>query len=420
MKLIPNVFFRGALLSTGSAILVGVFGYLTRRTLANNLPENDYAFFYSMFALINFSLIFIQFGTAEVLLFEVPRWLEAGAKRCASTGYKFIKKFQSINSVVCILLFLVCFPFLKKYYFSYPVSPINFVLFVLLLWGFSLENTTLFALNTFKRFGLISGLRLIKSGLFFAAACLSLLGGQLSWIIFLIVLATTFCTLAGDFAVRQMGMIPTTCHTPVKLKKKIVHSGLIFMLLACGNNIAHDVGTITLGFVSTAQEVVLFNIALPIAMIIQSMMIILNVFTPMIAESWAKGEKRQLKRLFNRLFLFTVAAMIIAVPVIVFGGDLLITLLFSKKFIGAKWSTLFLVEAALLSVPIRALLSFFNTIDKKNISLKTLFPTAGAVILLFPVLSRVYGATGAGLAAFLSTVVWLSAYLFYYRRLINE
>ena len=55
-----------------------------------------------------------------------------------------------------------------------------------------------------------------------------------------------------------------------------------------------------------------------------------------------------------------------------------------------------------------------------SVSLKTLFPTAGAVILLFPVLSRVYGATGAGLAAFLSTVVWLSAYLFYYRRLINE
>ena len=192
------------------------------------------------------------------------------------------------------------------------------------------------------------------------------------------------------------------------------------MLLAAGNAIMQDLGTLTLAFVSQTQEVVLFNIALPIAMIVQSMLVVLNVFNPMIAEYCAKNEKALVGKLFNRLFMLTAAMMLAAVPVLYFGGELVITLLLSGKVIAAKWCTIFLVEASLLAVPVRALLNLFNTTDRKSVSLKALAPLGVSAAVLFPCLSYLYGATGAGLAAFLSTAAWLAAYVFYYVRFIRD
>ena len=420
MSLISAVFLRGSAFSASAAIAVGIFGYLTRRILANHLPGNDYAFFYSVFALINLLVIPIQAGTADVLLFEVPGILEAGKRRCAGTFYRFIVKFQSVNALCGMILFLLCFPLLRKYYFDYPVSALDFGIFTLLIWGIALENTTLFTLNTLKKFGLMSGLRTVKAGLFFLGACLCLAGNNLTWIILVCTAATTVCTGFGDRAARHSGMLPGTFAAPGKVKKNIIGSGLIFMLLAVGGTVMQDLGTMVLAFFSPARDVVLFNIALPISMIVQSLLTVLNVFNPLIAECCARNDRARLKKLFTLLFILTAAAMAAAAPVLYFGGEFLITLLFSEKFVAAKWCTFFLVEAALLSIPVRALFNLFNTANRKQVSLRTLIPFGIAALLLFPLLTIRYGASGTGLAVLLTTAVWLVAYLFHYAGFLTD
>ena len=79
-----------------------------------------------------------------------------------------------------------------------------------------------------------------------------------------------------------------------------------------------------------------------------------------------------------------------------------------------------MIETALLSFPVRALITLFNTVERKDVSLKSLLPMGIAAIVLFPFLSFYYGATGAGIAAFFSTMVWLAAYLFYYKSLLKN
>ena len=106
--------------------------------MANHLPGNDYAFFYSVAAMLNILMIVVHIGTADVLLFEIPGMLEAGKKRCAGASYGFIRKFQSRNSLCVMMLLLLCFPLLAKYYFDYPVSLTDFGIFALALWGRSL------------------------------------------------------------------------------------------------------------------------------------------------------------------------------------------------------------------------------------------------------------------------------------------
>ena len=121
MSVFPSRFLKGSVITAGAAVLVGIFGYLTRRLLANNLEEADYAFFYSAFALINLAVILNQVGTSNVILFELPGVLLKNKKRYSAAVYHFIKGFQSFNSCFCTLIFLVVYPFLKKYYFNYPI-----------------------------------------------------------------------------------------------------------------------------------------------------------------------------------------------------------------------------------------------------------------------------------------------------------
>ena len=222
MSVLPAVFLKGTVLSAGAAVLVGIFGYLTRRLLVNNMPENDYAFFYSVFAIMNLLIIFLQSGTSDILLFEVPRLLESEKKRCAGASYAFIRKFQSVNALIGTVIMILCFPLFKKYYFSYPVSWWNFAIFAMLIWGHTLENTALFALNTLKRFGTVAVLRIIKSFLFFTGACIALVDSNLAAIILVCVLATNLCTFSGDFIVRRSGMLSSGQKSSVKLQKMIL------------------------------------------------------------------------------------------------------------------------------------------------------------------------------------------------------
>ncbi len=419
MSLIPAHFFKGSLFSAASAVAVGVFGYLTRRFLANSLAENDYAFFYSTFALFTLTSIIIQCGTADVVLFELPGFLERRRKRCGTAIYKFIQKFQSFNALICTGVLLLLFPLLKKYYFNYPVTFFNFFIFALILWGMTLENTTLFALNSQGKFEIMSVLRVVKSGLFFAGCWLFATIDIFSGIITSCVIVTVACSLYGVWLISKT-MPGKGYILPRKLKRNVINSGVVFMILASGNIVIQDLGTCTLSLFSSPREVVLFNIALPLSMIVQSMLVVLNVFAPMIAECCMKNDKKALKKLFDIIFISAAAIMILTVPVFYFGGEFIIKIMFSEKFIAAKWSAFFLIEAALLAIPVRSLMILFNATGKKRTSLKTIFPMSLATIILFPLLSYLYGATGTGIAALLTTGIWLAAYLYCYMNFIKQ
>ena len=112
--------------------------------------------------------------------------------------------------------------------------------------------------------------------------------------------------------------------------------------------------------------------------------------------------------------------MILTVPVFYFGGEFIIKIMFSDKFAAAKWSAFFMVEAALLAIPVRLLMALFNAAGNKRTSLKAIIPQAIAAIVLFPLLSRLYGATGTGIAALLTTGIWLAAYLYFYRNFMKH
>ncbi len=421
MSFIPSSFLKGSFISGVVAIFVGFCGYWVRRMMANSLPENDYAFYYSFYALVNFCIMFSQAGLSDVMLFELPGMLENKKIKRAAQCYNYTKRIQTVLSFAVTLLFIACYGLLKKYYFDYPVDFLCFLVFTLLLWGFTLEFSILNALNALNKFSTMSFLRAIKAGAcaltvwIFLKSDTPLLG-----IISSCVIITTICTLIGDWICKKRTIFHNTEMPSATLKKILIRSGFVFILLNGSKIILMDAGTIVLSFFSTPAEVVLFNVALPIAMIVQSMLVVLNVFTPLIAQCCANQDIQRLKKLFSLMFIITTAGMLLWIPFYYFAGELLITILFAKKFIAAKLSMFFMVEAALLAIPINALMYLFNTAGLKSVSLKGLIPMLASALFLLPWLSYKYGATGAGIAVFAVTLIWLCTYLLYYVNFIKR
>ncbi len=419
MNLIPKQFLSGAFWSAIAAFLSGVCAYATRRLMANNLPGEEFAFFYSVMAFLNLLLIPIHLGTADVILYDLPRMLALRQRRRANVTYSYVYKFQQTMALVFMVILLVSTPLFQKFYFDYQVNIYYLWVFFLIIWGLTLEQTVLFALNSQKKFFAINLLRIMKQALLLITVILALKMEQaLLWIIVSLMLITISCTIIAGKIVLSNGLNIVN-KIPHSIRKTVLHSGIVFMLLACGYALMQDFGTFILSIFSNVHNVVLFNIALPIAMIVNSLGIVIAVFVPMIADLYAKGEKRRLKKFIYLLLLLTLGAMLLALPILILHGELLITILFAKQFSDASSATLWLVEAAILSMPVRTLLIFFNTTGNKMISIKTLFPTFISALICYPLLSYFYGASGAAIATFLTTAVWLGTNLIYYAKFLH-
>lgn len=58
-------FLRGSVVSMIGVVSMGIMNYLIRRTLALNLSEIDYGFFYSAFALVMIVMVFLDLGLTQ-------------------------------------------------------------------------------------------------------------------------------------------------------------------------------------------------------------------------------------------------------------------------------------------------------------------------------------------------------------------
>ena len=418
MSLIPAQFLNGAFFSFVAALLTGICGYLVRRFMANGCTTDEYAFFYSVFSLLSFCVIFIRLGMSDVVLFELPRLLASGKQEQAGMIYRFIRRFQSISSTAAYSLLIIAIPFLRRYYFDFQVNACYLAIYFLAIWGFVLETTSYFALNSLKKFKLLNVIRSLKNVLLLCSVLIGIYLHSFKIIIISFVLICSFCAWLGDrIASRNLPL-----KHPVAMSgatTQILRSGLVFMMLSGGYVLMSDAGTVALCFFSSAEEVVLFNIALPIAMTVNAFDVVLQIFTPMFSEYFINDEKKKLNQFFLLLSGATILCMISVLPILYYQGEWLIKMLFSERFVAAKLCTLFLVEATILAIPVKAFFLFFNAIGMKTVSVKVLIPVFVGALIFFPLFAYYHGANGAGVTTLMVVLIWLISYIFAYIRIMR-
>lgn len=149
-KLQIKSFLRGSAVSMIGVGSLGIMNYLIRRTLALNLPETDYGFFYSAFALVMIVMVFLDLGLTQSSVILLSK---SFAKKSLEES-KEIFTLTFISKATLAITFLIVLellaPSLNKHYFKYSGSYLILMLFFLIIPGQTIESALWSVLNAKK------------------------------------------------------------------------------------------------------------------------------------------------------------------------------------------------------------------------------------------------------------------------------
>jgi len=167
--------------------------------------------------------------------------------------------------------------------------------------------------------------------------------------------------------------------------------------------------TIMLTWLTNLKEVALYNIALPIMQIFQSLIIFPTVFIPIASTLWQQGNKKQIGELTNGFItLITFLCWGIFIFTMILGKDI-ITILFSTRYTDASTALVILC----VGIAFFALSQFFigtlNSIEKTKQS--ALIILVGLIInltlnyILIPILGLNGAATATAISYFIVSII---------------
>ena len=398
-------FFRGSILSVFATFIIGVASYLVRRIMADSLSLDDYAAFYGIFAFFSLLVILFRFGTAEVLLFIIPDLRNRMNENVDRKMFSTICNFNFIIFFILIIILGCITPWLQRTYFPIIATWYLYAFLPFLMLS-SLESIVTNMFNALKAFGYMNGVQVFKTimiltGLFLILNKFQLLGAIAVFnISIFLMLLISFVILKEKFS---YGLSRKMDFSTARL---IFKPCSWLFLLSLGGMALNELGTIFLVIFNSTTEVALFNIAVPIAMIIKSLYCIPLVFIPFVADMQSKGEGKKIKKYINTIAFFVLAIGILMIPFFLLWGEVTVSLLFGEKFVSAKWSVFFLSEAMIVSIIAQFNINTLNSIRCEHVSAIITSAVTVVAILLYLTLSGPYGAAGTAVGALIAGTIW--------------
>ena len=329
-----KVFLWGSFVSLLGAVLIGVINYLVRRYLANTFSIGEYGFLYAVFSLLTLLLAVVDLGMTQAGTILIAKNRAGNRPLRANSIYSFILMIKTAFGTAVFLILALLSSFLVINYYKFPGGQNVFLIVALLLIFQSAETVCMSGMDSAKAFGLKNLLQSAKIlliflgivlfsaqyGLTFAAgmfpAC-----ALLSFIAAYIILARKFGLKAAPEITFNLRTFKHTWDL-----SRWIAVGLV------GLTAISNMDSIMLAGLSTPERVGIYNIALPIVQIVQSIIILPVVFTPIVAELWQHGRKEEIAKLTEAisviLFILLWLALITTLPLAKF----IITILFGPQF----------------------------------------------------------------------------------------
>ncbi len=332
------------------SVLTSFFGYLIRMILARGLTPTDYGLFYAVFAFINFLWLFKHFGLNNALTKYVAEFIvkkEYSKVKSSIVSAFLIQIFCA--GVISLLLILLSKSLSISYFKSISAQTVLIVLIlyffvsvitdvlVPVFWGFQkyhYYSSYFFLLNAFvfvfiffftKKFGVLSP----ALGYFISSIIISA--------IYVILFVKVFPFFAHKF------------KWSIKLIKKLAFFGFSLMLAMIGGKVIGYIDTLLLTYFRTLDEVGIYNVVLPTALLLTTLgSSIAIVLLPIASELWAKKMKKELTfgiNLVNKyafVFIVPVGLIFLSFP------EIVLRLLFGNYYIKGTLAMQILVVGALL------------------------------------------------------------------------
>ena len=329
-----KVFLWGSFVSLLGAVLIAVLNYLVRRYLANTFSIGEYGFLDSVFSSLTILLAVIDLGMTQAGTILIAKNRAGNRPLRANSIYSFILLAKTSFGTAIYLILALLSSFLVVHYYKFPAGQTIFLIVALLLIFQSAETVCMSAMDSAKAFGIKNLLQSAKILLIFLGiVCFSAQYGLvfaagmfpacalLSFIAAYIILSRKFGLKASPEITFNLR---TFKHTWDLSRWTAV--GLV------GLTAISNMDQQLLTWLSNLERVGLYNIALPIAQIMQPLIILPVVFMPIVAELWQHGRKEEIAKLTEAitavLFILLWVTMITLLPLAKF----IISLLFGSQF----------------------------------------------------------------------------------------
>ncbi|MBQ9337106.1 MAG: hypothetical protein IJS14_07420 [Lentisphaeria bacterium] len=405
-------FFGNTAFSMSCAFINGVCAYLTRRLTSNGLQGNEYAFFYSTFSLVCILIALFLLGIPNASFFRISDARNCGQDDAAHGIYAWCVRWAFLVglflTVVGLPAILMAGDSMERYGID---SRRVFRLLLLLPLPLSILNAMWQLLNGMKEFVASNLLQLWNVVAILAGVWLFQTKYGLPAVIAVYAFGAWCGALGGIWwAKRKHGF--TVLH-PIDpdVRRQLVKAGGWLLLSCTGYYFFAELGNVILSYVRTPEETLVFNIALPVALMIRPLYSISEVFAPFSNQLYHKGDTRALRCSVWSMLGVTGVMMVGAGVVFGFGGRWILTILFGEEFAGAATCTLILIEGALIWNAARFYADMLNSMRRERRAALITAGVSALSIMLYWLFSSWLGANGTAWAALIASVVWLFAAL---------
>jgi O-antigen/teichoic acid export membrane protein len=403
-------------------ILSAIIALITRVVLARNLTLEEFGLFYAVFVFVSFFALFRNFGLGAALIKHVPE-------------YRVKEKFDLVKSTVIVtgvwriaislVLAFVFFAFSDflavKYFHTLSASIILKLLSIFFFLSVFIDMTR----NLFEAF---------QKPFWFPFVDFA--KNAFVFVFVLLFLSFGFGILSPVFAYIIMALIVPLLFLPVLLRvfnfskyklifskrfgKKLFFFGLPFVFVSISAIVISQVDTLLLTYFRSLGEVAVYNVVLPLSMILLQFSSALAVILfPMCSELWAKGEKENLVKIINSIYKYSYA-IIIPLGLVVFAfTPLILESFFGREYVQGALAMRILLMGVILYTIANVNQYVLAGIGKPKITAKivgivALFNFSGNLILI-----PYYGIVGAAIMTTLSYALALVLSLKYLHKYIE-
>jgi O-antigen/teichoic acid export membrane protein len=401
---------KGSFISFIGTVILGLLNYLIRRQLALNLSFEDFGFLYGAMSMCMIFLAYLDLGLNQSATILISKSLSQEDIADANSIYNQIFTIKLVFSVIIYIAILASYKYWLSHFFHYDkIFP--FIIIMTLIITQAIYSIPLAALTALKKFFLLNLTQLLN---------------PLLILLILICFKDSISTASAAFPVASILLFLITVilirkfNFSLTLKKMINTNGIsnIFHLSkwvaisTAGLSTMYYMDSIMLTYLKGLEAVALYNIALPIVQIAQSMTIIPAVFIPIVSEMWIRknfNEIADISKLISGIILYMLWPIMIS---IIFSSKYLIIILFAEKYLPVKNPLIVLFAGIIFYILGTFYMGVLNSgSEAKKVSISIIIVTIINILLNFCLIPFI-GISGAALATAISYFL-IAFYLFF-------
>ncbi|MFC1727896.1 flippase [Nanoarchaeota archaeon] len=401
---------RGSAFLFMMSILAGIIGYIIRIVLARNLTPSEYGLFYAIFAFVSFLLFFRDLGLNQALVKYIPEFKINQKFNKIKTAISSAFFGQVVSSLILGILLFIFSGFLAEHYFK-DLLAIK-ILRILIIYVF-FSMFVILLLNIFRGFQKIktfSSIEPIRNTimLIFVLVLLNRGAGVLapayafviSWIALSIILAPLFIKTFNFFKYKIKNLRKTT--------KLLFAFSLPVLLTTVGAYAIATIDTLVLTYFTTLDQVGIYNVVLPSAMMFLFFCNSLaTVAFPIISELWAKKEIIKITEWVRLLYKYSFVVITpLLVSLLVF-SEIFIRVFFGEQYVAGANAFRILLVGVLFFIVAK-----LNNITLSGIGKPAIVTRIILMVALFNFIANValvprFGIEGAAFATAVSYLIVL-------------